>query len=305
MSLFTKPMASTVVNAVLLGALATLFGSIMQTMVKYATSQMPVFEVVFFRTVFGVLLFAPMIARGGWKILHTNRMGLMTLRGLLHSGSMMLNFLSISLTPLATIAALRFSAPLWATLLAVIALHEVLRARRISALIAGFAGTLVVLRPGLVAIDTGTTAALASAAIWGVVMVIIKVLSRTESGISITFYGMLFIVPISGIAASFSWVSPDPLILGWILVMSVIGNIANLFMVASFKRADVAVLMPIQFTTLIWVSLFGYVWFDEGLDVWTWIGGGIIFTSTFYMTLRERKVKKAVTKTSIGASDSA
>lgn len=283
--------ASPVVTAVLLATVSTILGSGMQVMVKFATEDVHPFEAAFIRAVFGVLLFIPVVWRQGIGSLHTDRLGLLAIRGLIHSGSMMLNFLALSLVPLATVAALRFSAPLWAALLAVVLLHEVIRGRRISALIAGFIGTLIVLRPGFVEVHPGTLAALVSAAAWGVVMVEIKILSKTESGVAITFYGMLFIIPLSGLASIFVWETPTLGMLGWILAMAVVGNVANLFMVASFKRADIAVLMPVQFTTMIWVSLFGFLFFEEVPDLWTWVGAAVIFASTAYITLRERKVK--------------
>jgi len=283
--------ASPVVTAVLLATVSTILGSTMQVMVKFATEDVHPFEAAFIRAVFGVLLFIPVVWRQGIGSLRTDRLGLLAVRGLIHSGSMMLNFLALSMVPLATVAALRFSAPLWATLLAVILLHEVIRGRRISALIAGFIGTLIVLRPGFVEVHPGTLAALVSAAAWGVVMVEIKILSKTESGVAITFYGMLFIIPLSGLASIFVWETPSLAMLGWILAMAVVGNVANLFMVASFKRADIAVLMPVQFTTMIWVSLFGFLFFEEVADLWTWVGAAVIFASTAYITLRERKVK--------------
>lgn len=292
---------SPVVAAVSLAIVSTILGSAMQVMVKFATEDVHPFEAAFIRAIFGVLLFVPVVMRQGIGALRTSRIGLLAARGLIHSGSMMLNFLALSLVPLATVAALRFSAPLWATLLAVFFLHEVIRGCRISALVAGFIGTLIVLRPGFVEVHPGTLAALVSAAAWGVVMVEIKILSKTESGVAITFYGMLFIVPLSGLASIFVWETPSLAMLGWILAMSVVGNVANLFMVASFKRADVAVLMPVQFTTMIWVSLFGFIFFDEVADLWTWVGAAIIFASTAYITLRERKVKGITGKPAPGS----
>ena len=282
---------SPVVVAVALASVSTILGSAMQVMVKFATEDVHPFEAAFIRAVFGVLLFIPVVLRQGTGSLRTDRLGLLAARGLIHSGSMMLNFLALSLVPLATVAALRFSAPLWAALLAVVLLHEVIRGRRIAALTAGFIGTLIVLPPGFVELHPGTVAALVSAAAWGVVMVEIKILSKTESGVAITFYGMLFIIPLSGIASIFVWETPTWSMLAWILAMAVVGNVANLFMVASFKRADIAVLMPVQFTTMIWVSLFGFIFFAEEPDLWTWVGAAVIFASTAYITLRERKVK--------------
>lgn len=291
MNRFNLLSPSPVVAAVLLAALSALFGSIMQTMVKHVAMQLPPIEVVFFRAIFGVLLLLPIAMKQGWGILRTNRPGLMAARGLLHSTSMTMNFVALSLAPLALNAALRFSAPLWASLLAVVALHEAMRARRATALAAGFAGTLIVLRPGVVEMDLGILAALGSAAVWGVVLIIIKVLSRTESGVTITFYGMLYIVPVSAIGAFFYWETPTLIQLLWILGMSVVGNAANLFLVAAFKRADVAILMPLQFTNLIWASLFGYLWYGDLLDGWTWVGGAVIFASSTYITLRERQIR--------------
>ena len=286
---------SPVVLALLLALSASLCGAAMNAIVKSLSATVHPFEVSFLRAVFGVLLFAPWIARQGSGLLRSPRLGLLGLRGALHGASMLLLYWAVSLAPLAKVAALRFSAPLWATLLAVLVLHETIRARRMVALAAGVVGALLILRPGVVALDLGAAVALGSAAAWGTTMIVIKILSKTESAATITLFGIMGMVPVSGVIATFVWTTPSMGVLAWSFGLACLGNLANLMLVGAFKRADVTVLTPVQFTLLIWSSAIGYVWFDEVPALWTWIGGTMIFAAAAYVAVRERKLQPDAT----------
>jgi drug/metabolite transporter (DMT)-like permease len=245
----------------------------------------------FFRMLFGFLVFVPVLARKGLEPLRTDRFRLHALRGALHVTSVLLFFYGVSQTPLAKALAISFSAPLFATVLALLLLGEVVRLRRISALVIGFAGTVVILRPGLVEVETGALAILTAAAAWGSAMIVIKVLSRTEASLTTTLYSTILMTPVTLLVALPVWRTPDFEQLVWLGLIGGLGSLGHLALAQAMKEADVTAVLPFEFTKLIWAALFGFVLFAEIPDWGTWLGGTMIFTAVTYIAYRERQVR--------------
>jgi drug/metabolite transporter (DMT)-like permease len=278
-------------RAMILAVVSTLCAATTNGIIRTLSGEMHPFEIVFFRSLIGLLIFVPVIGRIGFARLKPRRLGLQLVRGGIHGVSILLFYLALSLSPLAKVSALSFSAPLFATLLALLILGEVIRARRITALVVGFLGTLLIVRPGWGALDIGATAVLVSSAMGGIVSIIIKVLSRTDSSLTTTLFGLLVTTPVALIAAIPVWTTPS---LGQLLPLIGIGTISvlsNLCRTQSLKEADITVVAPFEFLALPWVALIGYAYFSEVPDIWTWIGGAIIFVATTYIAYRERHIK--------------
>jgi len=265
----------------------------MAACVRHVSSDLHPMVIGFFRTVFGLLAFAPFLLRSGLEPLRTRRIGLHAVRGTLNVVGMLSYYMALSLAPLAKVTALGFSAPLFATVLALIVLGETIRARRITALVVGYLGALVILRPGFVALDTGSIYALVSAAAWGLGMIVIKVLSRSESSLTITVYMTLVAMPLALIAAVTVWQTPTLTQMAWLAAIGVLASLANLSVAQAFKDADLTAILPFDFTKLIWASAIGYLVFAEEPSPWTWVGGTIIFSAATYIAFRERKIKIA------------
>jgi drug/metabolite transporter (DMT)-like permease len=254
------------------------------------------FEVAFFRNALGLIMLLPLLAgKGGMLHLRTGKAGPLVWRGLLSAVSMMCYFYGVALVPLAEVTALSFMGPLFATVIAVILLGERIRLRRTLALVIGFSGALIILRPGFNVIGLGTVLILGSAASWSVSMIIIKVLTKTESAITQSLYTLVMLTPITALAALPYWHTPSLEEFGWMIVMAGLGTAAQLAFTEAFKLADLTALLPVDFTKLIWSAMVGYLYFAQTPDIWVFIGGAVIFASTTYITLREAQVKnKAV-----------
>ena len=271
--------------------LSALFMVALSACVRHLSSQLHPLEIGFFRIVFGVLVLTPVFARQGMASLKATRHGLIAVRGMLQAAGILLFFVGLGLSPLAQVTALNFSAPLFAALLAILLLGEVVRTRRIVALAVGFAGTLVILRPGIIEIDLGSVLVLLAALTWGLSMIVIKVLSRTESGVTITIYSTLWSLPPTFVAAVFYWETPALHHWAWFVALGVLGTFGNLIFIQAFKESDVTALLPLDFTKLIWAAVVGYLAFAEIPDVWTWVGGTIIFSAATYIAYGEARVK--------------
>lgn len=273
---------------------ATLCLAMMHTVISYVSDTVHPFVVVFFRLFFALIVVIPFFFREGTTILKTNRLGMMILRGVLNFGAMLCFFTALSLSPIADVTALSFTAPLFATLLAVLILKEKIGWRRALAIGCGFAGTLVVLRPGFEEIGLGSGLVLISAIFWGACVIIVKDLGRTESAVTITTYMSLVMAPLALIPALFVWTTPSLIDFGWLGLLGVLGGIGQLCVSQSLKLAETHVAMPFDFVRLVWVSITGYIFFAEIPDVFVWMGGALIFSSTAYITYREhvRNAKK-------------
>ena len=270
---------------------STLAMSSMDMAVKFVSSDMHPFEVAFFRNLFGFLVLTPLFLRYGKGPLRTRRLGLHALRGCIQAFSVLLAFLALSMTELAKVAALLFSAPLFASLLAIVVLGENVRLRRVTALVAGLAGTLIILRPGFQALDPGSVLMLISASAWGACLIVIKVLARTESSATITIYSTIFTIPLTLAAALFVWQMPTWQQLALLLLIGGLGSLGHLCLAQALKLAEATAVLPLDFLKLVWASFYGYVLFAEVPDAWTWTGGLVIFSTVTYIAFRERRVR--------------
>ena len=146
---------------------------------------------------------------------------------------------------------------------------------------------------GVVEMELGSILAILGALGWGVSMIIVKILSRTDSAISITFYGALFFSPIALIAAIPFWQTPTLVELAWLAAIAVFATLVHLCLNQAIKEADLTVLLPFNFANLIWAAIIGYLVFAEAPSIWTWVGGAIIFISGTYLVIRESRLSGA------------
>ncbi|BBK31448.1 drug/metabolite transporter (DMT)-like permease [Stella humosa] len=271
---------------------ATVAFMLMQAGIRHMTGELHPFVVAFFRTSFGLVVLAPWVLRMGSRAWKSTKPSVHLFRGTINTVSMLCNFVALSITPLAQVTALSFTAPLFATLGAILFLGERVRLRRWLAIGAGFLGALVILRPGLVEVGTGPLLALTSSALWAMAMLIIKVQSRTDSSITITLYMALVMSPLALLAALPFWTWPSAWQFLILFGISTLGTIGQVALAQSFREADTTVVLPFDFLKLIWATALGFTLFGEVPDLWTWVGGTVIFTSTVYIAWREAKARR-------------
>jgi drug/metabolite transporter (DMT)-like permease len=200
---------------------------------------------------------------------------------------MLMFFYALSVVEVARATALAFSAPVFAGILSVVFLGERFRIHRWGAIVAGFVGMLVILRPGLIPLELGPVLVVVSSLLWATVMIIIKLMSRTESSLAIVAYMNLFLALYSILPAIFAWQWPS--VEGWLLMVAIglTGTLGQLGLSQALAETEPTVVMPFDFLRLIWVAALGFWVFGEVPDVFVWTGGAIIFASGFYMAWRE------------------
>ena len=287
------PRFTTAARGAFLMIVASAFFSIMIGCIKEVSTSLPSIEAVFFRNLFGLLALSPLFIRQGFSILRANRYGLLFIRGCMALVFQVTWFYAVSVVPVADAVALSFTAPLFTTVLAIIILKEVVRLRRWTATLVGFAGAILILRPGFEEVDPNLLIVVLSAAGMAAAFIVIKVLSRTEAPATIVAYLNIFMVPAALIPAVFVWQWPTGEQYIWLVLMGASGTCAHLAMTKAFAIAETTVIMPFDFMRLPFTALIGFIAFSEIPDVWTWVGAAVIFSSTFYIARREAQVERA------------
>ncbi len=280
-------------RGVILMIASTVGFSIMHTAVRYLSAELPPIQIAFLRNLFGMIIFIPLVLRNGLGFMRTQRFPMHLLRAGLNVLAMFAFFIALSTTPLARVNGLAFSAPLFAAVLSIVFLGERFRARRWSAIIFGFIGALVMLRPGLVAIDIGSWLTLLSASLWGMTLIVIKILGRTESSLTTTGYMNVLLTLLSLGPALYVWQMPQGEAWLILLLIGITGTLAQLALAEALKTAETTVIMPFDFLKIVWASALGFMLFAEVPDIYTWIGAAIIFTSSFYVVYREQQIARS------------
>jgi drug/metabolite transporter (DMT)-like permease len=279
----------------LMVASTVLFG-IMAACIRLASSQLHPFEIAFFRNVFGFAFALPLLARHGIGILRTDKMPLYLVRCAIGMVSMLAGFWAIVHLPLAQAVALSYSTPIFVTIGAVFVLGEVVRARRWTAVIAGFLGVLVIMHPGAEDFRLASLVAVLAAVASASVAISIKFLSRTEKPDAIVLYTTLLWIPMSLLPALWYWTTPTGWTWLWIILAGGLGTGAHMLWTRALGLADASLLTPISFLQVLVVAVLGWALFGELLDAWTASGAAIIFASNVYIARREsRLARRAVT----------
>ena len=284
--LLTTPMSGAM-RGIFWVLLATLLAATMNIVARHVTASVDAFVVVFFRNLFGVIFLLPFLMRHGLLLFKTKRLGAHLARASLNVVNMLCFFTAVSITPLAELVALNFTAPIFAALLGMLILKEIVGRQRWTAIFIGFFGVMVIIRPGFLDFSHGHFLTLFAAFTWAGVMLMTKSLARTESSLTIVAYMTILLTSLSLIPALFVWHWPSWQDLGWLALMGTIGNSVHFIWAQAVREADLSVVMPFDFTKLVWIALLAYLLFGE-VPAWTtWGGGALIFASGVFIARRE------------------
>lgn len=286
------PASALPLRAVLMMTLsATLFGT-MAILIRHASADMHPFQIAFFRSLFGALAAAPLLLRGGRAMLHTDRLGFYVIRCGIGALAMLASFWAIAHLPLAQAIALSYSSPLFVTIGAVLFLGEIVRMRRWSAVIAGFIGVLVIVRPGTDGFTAASLVALLGAAFAGAVTISIKFLSRSDPVDTIVLLTTWLWVPLSLPAALLAWQWPPASLWPWLVAIGILGTGGQYTWTHALRLAEASSLAPFSYLQLVIVAVLAWVAFGEVPDGYTALGAGIVVGSSLYIARREAKLAR-------------
>ena len=278
--------------AILLFVTATFFGSLMGVFMRLAQSDINVFTASFLRFGIGFIIILPYIFYSKFNVYKTNNIKLHFIRGIINVPTMYVGFAALMFIPLEQIQALHFIVPLIVTFLAVFFFKEKIRFIRITALIIGLLGMLVMLRPGMIEMNIGVYMVLFTSIVWSFIIIITKFLSKNDSPITILTYQYSLVTFFSFFIVIFFWETPSPIIFLYTFLAALSGTILHIALIYSYKLVDLTLIQPFTFLSLIWASLFGYNVFGEEPDIFTWLGAIIIFSGVLIIFYRESYLKK-------------
>ena len=271
--------------------LSTFIGSFFAVILKSLYNELQVTTIGFFRFFFGLLILSPIILRNNFAILKTSNLKLYVLRSSLNVFGMLLNFTALGLLTLEKSAAFEFVSPIYATIFAVFILKEKIRIYRVTALFIGFIGAIIVLRPDI-QLGFGPLLILLASLMWSSSMLMAKVLTKTDSTISITFWQAAGLIPATFLLAIQVWEWPTLYQLFLFLMVAVAGTLVHWFLNEALKRAEISALLPLDYLRLIWAVSFGFIFFDELPHPGLWLGAALILGASTYIGIRQAKKKK-------------
>ncbi len=280
-------------RAALLMALSAVVSALQNLLIRVAgDAGIPSLQIAFFRSSFGFLAIAALALAMARRIPATSALRKLGASSLFHLVAMLCFFHGVTLMPLAESSALTFTAPLFGTLAAAFFLGERVHARRWIAILVGFAGVLIVLRPGAVPVGPGPALVLFSTVAFAGVTVLVKRMTATEPTIAVVFYQSLFMTGLTLPAALTVWTTPDAAILACLAAMGVLSTLGWLAFTRAFALADASALLPLEFVRLPCVAVLGYLAFGEVPDLWVWVGAVVIFVASLSIAHRETEAAR-------------
>lgn len=244
--------------------------------VKHVGQAVPSAQAAFLRFAFGALMLLPALGALRRARLGRGALRLLTLRGLIHSGAVLMWFYAMARIPMTDVTAMNYLTPIVVGAGAALILGERIPARRVLAVVVALAGVMVVLRPGLREVTAGHLAMLGMPLLGGAGYVIAKRLSGEVPAIVIV--GALSVV-VTVVLAPFAWavwVPPTAAQTGWLALVAAMATAGHYAMTRAFAAAPITVTQPVTFLQLVWASILGWVLFSEAVDPWVVVGGTLI-----------------------------
>ncbi len=282
--------------AIFLIIISIIFGTLMGTFIKLAQEELNVFTTGFLRFFFGFLIIIPYILKTKFEVFSTKNLKIHILRSALNLPAMLLGFAALAMLPLEKMTAIHFIVPIIVTILAVIFLKEKIYLYRSIALLMGFLGMLIILRPGIIDISIGIYMALISSLIWSVVIILTKKVSKDDSAITILSHQYVYMSLFSFPLVIYFWDQPSLKTIIFILCAAMSGTILHIALNHAYKLVDVTMTQPYSFLGLVVSSIIGYFVFSDKPDFYTWLGASVIFCGVLLISYRELQLNKEITR---------
>ncbi|HEX9397232.1 MAG TPA: DMT family transporter [Burkholderiales bacterium] len=277
--------------ATLRGALwmggAVLSFAAMAVAVRELQRHMGSFEILFLRSIVMLTIVGLLVARTGPAAVRTQRLGTHVMRNMLHLAGQYFWVYSIGALTLATVFAIEFTMPVWTAMLAALFLGERLTAPRLTQLALGFAGVLIILRPGDVAFHPAALLMILGSFCYAGTMIFTKRLSATDAPLAVLFWMALVQAPITLVGAVPGWVMPAAVDLPWILGIGVGSFTAHYCMTRAMQLVDATIAVAIDFVRLPLIAVIGALFYAEAFDPLVIVGAIVIFAGTFYSLRQE------------------
>jgi drug/metabolite transporter (DMT)-like permease len=262
---------------------------------KYLAQSHPVGQVICLRQAATLLVIVPYVmAVTGWGALRVASWPGQLTRGLLFVANAALIVLALSLLPLATVITIMFASPIITAAISLPMLAERVGRGQWIAILGGFAGVLIVLRPGAADFEWALLIAVAASVANSLRDVLTRLLSRTETSIAILFWSTVIVMLAGALTAPFGWKPVTAEAALWFVVAGVFNASAHFLLILALRRGEAAVVTPVRYTSLLWATLIGYFVWRELPDAWVIAGSAVIIASGVFMIRSEARKSRTV-----------
>ncbi|RWK40018.1 DMT family transporter [Mesorhizobium sp.] len=260
---------------------------------RATTAELNVFQVLELRSVIGLFILLPLVMMsGGFAAMRSKRPTAHIARNVVHFVGQAAWLYALTLIPLAVLISIEFTTPIWTAILAVGFLGERLSRPRLAAIVLGLIGVLIIVRPGVGSVDPGHVVVLGAAVCFGISVVLVKSLTRTDSVVTIIFW-MLVIQSVLGlIPALYEWRNPPLELWPWILLIAFTGMSSHFCMARALAYADATVISPMDFLRVPLSALIGWLLYQEQIDAFT-AGGALLILLGNLLNLQKKATKPA------------
>tara|TARA_B100000989_G_scaffold291613_1_gene266300 strand:+ start:370 stop:1263 length:894 start_codon:yes stop_codon:yes gene_type:complete len=291
------------VKAILLTIAASFFAVFMEALIRAAQYDSNVFTIGFLRFFFGFIIIFPYLVKNKFINYRTKNLKFYFLRGMFNIPVMILGFGALVYIPLEQFKAINFLSPIIVVILSFLIFREKIYNYRVLALVIGFFGTIIIIRPGVVDFNIGTIMVLISLIFWSFIILLSKFVSKDDSPITMVTYQYTLMTIFALPLAVYFWQMPSIISILYVFIGAISGTILHLCLGLAYKYADLSVTQPIWFTGLIFGSGIGFFAFKEIPDFWTWVGGAVVFSSVLIITHNEKNKDKKNKKIILSSVD--
>ncbi len=281
-------------SAFIYKSLSVLFFVLMSVCIKATGDHIPLFQVVFFRNFFALLPLIFFIYFLKLNIRSINNYKLHLVRAFIGISAMSLFFVSLRYVPLVEMQTISYSSVFFISILSIFFLGEKIGYRRIIAIIIGFFGILIILKPSSTIFSNYSLLPLIASLFLSMAVIVLKKILLTNNNVLSVWVFTIFCTIISLFFYNKSWIWPNNLDLTFMVASGLLGFVAQICLTKSFQLADASVLAPLDFSSVIWSFFLGYIFFGELISLDVLLGGFIIILSVGYIFYRERVLQKQV-----------
>ena len=260
---------------------------------RATTAELNIFQVLELRSVIGFFILLPLVlASGGFAAMRTQRPLAHIARNVVHYTGQAAWLYALTLIPLAVLISIEFTTPIWTAILAVTFLGERLSRPKLMAVVLGLIGVVVIVRPGVNAVDPGHLVVLGAAVCFGISLVLVKSLTRTDSVVRIIFWMLIIQSALGLIPAVYVWRTPSLELWPWILLIAFTGMSSHFCMARALTYADATVISPMDFLRVPLSALVGWLLYKEQIDAFT-AGGALLILMGNLLNLQRKPVQPA------------
>ena len=260
---------------------------------RATTAELNVFQVLELRSVIGFFILLPLVMMsGGFAAMRTARPLAHIARNVIHYTGQAAWLYALTLIPLAVLISIEFTTPIWTAILAVSFLGEKLSRPRLAAIVLGLIGVVVIVRPGVGSMDPGHLVVLGAAVCFGISLVLVKSLTRTDSVVRIIFWMLVIQSAVGLVPALYEWRNPSLALWPWIFVIAFTGMSSHFCLARALVYADATIISPMDFLRVPLSALVGWLLYSEQIDIFT-AGGALLILLGNLLNLQRKAPQPA------------